>query len=104
MSRRSFGLAVTVVLLALWAAHSQSAAVRAQGSNDNDRRPLVLDRAPVRAIQDPLPSFNGIALDADRREVFIADDNRANILVYDAEFPPTDSVVEPRRQIACHVA
>jgi DNA-binding beta-propeller fold protein YncE len=100
MSRRSFGLAVTVVLLALWAAHSQSAAVRAQGSNDNDRRPLVLDRAPVRAIQDPLPSFNGIALDADRREVFIADDNRANILVYDAEFPPTNKVVEPRRQIA----
>lgn len=100
MSSKRLGLSVTVVLLALWSGHSRSAAVRAQGSKGSDGRPLVLDRVPVRAIQDPHPSFNGITMDADRREVFIADDNRANILVYDAEFPPTDKVVEPRRQIA----
>jgi len=57
MSGKRLCLFVTVALLTLWSGRLRSAAVRAQGSKESDRRPLVLDRAPIRAIQDPHPSM-----------------------------------------------
>lgn len=66
------------------------------------RRPLVLDREPVRIIEDPYPTFSGIALDTQRDEVFITNDGEASkssLLVYATQFPPTDKVMEPRRRV-----
>lgn len=68
-----------------------------------DRRPIVLDRAPARTIADPNPVFSGIAMDTEREEVFITNDNEpsgVSINVYSSKFTPTDSVMEPRRRIA----
>ena len=69
-----------------------------------DRTPIILaDRAPIRRIYDPYPTFEGIALDEKRGEVFVGNDNRGStrsVLVYRAEFQPTDKVMEPIRRIA----
>lgn len=76
----------------------------AQGASKiAERTPLVLDRAPVREIADRNPVFSGIAMDSERGEVFITNDNEpsgVSIAVYPAKFPPRDSVIEPRRRIA----
>ena len=101
MKRNSLVSLMGPVLLALaWLAVNQFPAATAQGPKESDRQTLVLNRAPVRVIRDQYSSFNGITMDEERREVYIADDNHSKILVYDAEFPPTDRVIEPRRQIA----
>ena len=83
---------------------------RTQGSESRnfpkspDGRPMiVIDRAPARVIEDNHPTFNAIALDPDRNEVFVANNNEASnpgIFVYPTEFAPTDKVLEPRRVIA----
>ncbi len=73
----------------------------AQGRKPVERKPIVLDRPPVRAMADPFATFNGIALDPDRGEVFISNDNRSgtqpSIQVYPTEFKPTEGIIEPRR-------
>src|SRR5262249_15828417 len=62
-----------------------------------ERRPIVLDRAPVRMVQDPYPTFNGIAMDSERGEIIMADDNRSSLLAYDADLDPSNrSPQEPR--------
>src|SRR2546430_3973680 len=33
-----------------------------------DRKPVVLQRAPLRFIKDPNPSFSGVAVDSERSE------------------------------------
>ena len=68
-----------------------------------ERRPIVLDRAPVRRFGDPNPTPMGIAIDVERGEVFIGNNNHEStpsILVYPMEFTPTDRVMEPKRRIA----
>jgi DNA-binding beta-propeller fold protein YncE len=73
------------------------------GSQTAVRRPLVLDRAPVRLVSDPNPVFNGIAIDAARGEVFMTNDKESaepSVVVYPTQFQPTDRVLEPRRRIA----
>ncbi|MBI2816807.1 MAG: hypothetical protein HYX72_07690 [Acidobacteria bacterium] len=94
------GVAVTVLsgaggVLAAQAQKVQSGA---------EKRPVVvIDRPPLRRISDPNPVFNGIAMDVERGEVFLANDNRASgasISVYPTEFPATDDVMEPKRKIA----
>jgi DNA-binding beta-propeller fold protein YncE len=68
-----------------------------------ERKTLVLDRAPARAISDPNPVFRAIAIDVDKGEVFVANDKESadtSILVYNSQFPPTDRIMEPKRRIA----
>jgi DNA-binding beta-propeller fold protein YncE len=85
-----------------WLTHS----VRAQGGRApaaNEHKPLVLDRAPARAISDPNPVLRAIAIDVDKGEVFVANDKESadtSILVYNSQFPPTDRIMEPKRRIA----
>jgi DNA-binding beta-propeller fold protein YncE len=78
--------------------------VRAQDrSRPADRKALVLDRAPARAIADPNPVFRAIAIDVDKGEVFVANDKESadtSILVYNSQFPPTDRIMEPKRRIS----
>lgn len=93
---------------ALWIASSvwPGAAVAqepAKKAKAAERRPLSLDRAPVRVIWDQNPVMAGIAIDPQRDEVFITNDNESggvSVAVYPAQFPPTDKVMEPRRRIA----
>ncbi len=41
------------------------------------------DIQPIRAIEDPYPSFNGVAVDPDNNLVMLSDTNRKSLLVYD---------------------
>ena len=62
-----------------WLTHS----VRAQGGRApaaNEHKPLVLDRAPARAISDPNPVLRAIAIDVDKGEVFVAKDRKSTRL------------------------
>ena len=61
-----------------------------------------IDRAPLRIIRDPYPSFSAVAVDMERGEVVAADENLFQILVYDrlADTPPTATLTEPLRIIA----
>ncbi len=104
--RRGLVILAGISLAALlWAGRSNwvgVAAAQGPGKAAEQRPVLVFDKAPVRVIEDDNPSFNGIAMDGDRAEVFISNNNKAStpsILVYPAEFKTTEKVMEPRRRI-----
>ena len=105
-SRIRFIALVTLLLVGtLWlqGLHWPGVAVAQERGTTSERRPLVLDRAPVRSIADPNPVFRAVAIDPERGEVFMANDKEsagASVLVYPTEFPPTDRIMEPRRRIA----
>jgi DNA-binding beta-propeller fold protein YncE len=64
---------------------------------------LVLDRAPVRSLEDPNPVFRAVTIDTERGEAFFANDKESagtSVLVYPTQFNPTDRILEPRRRIA----
>ncbi|MBZ5590566.1 MAG: hypothetical protein LAO05_18605, partial [Acidobacteriia bacterium] len=68
-----------------------------------EKRPLILDRAPVRMISDPNPVFSGIAIDQERGEVFMTNDKESadpSVVVFPTEFQPTNGIMEPRRRLA----
>ena len=80
------------VMIGLWAA--------AQEKTEYAGEPIVLEKAPVRVIEDPYPTFNGIAVNHERDEVIMVDDNHGAVLTYGSQFTPTDRPNEPRRRIA----
>src|SRR5713226_7785288 len=58
------------------------------------------DLPPLRAITDPYPTFNGIALDTQNGRVLISDENRKSVLLYDrAGGSQSPLVTRPLRQI-----
>ncbi len=61
-----------------------------------------IDRDPLRVIRDPYPSFSVVAMDVERGEVIVGDENLFQILVYDrmANTPPGAAFTEPKRVIA----
>ncbi len=85
------------VLAVVWATGFR--VTSAEETDRAERRPLVLDRPPVRAIQDPYSVFNGIALDVERGEIIVADDNLYSLSVYRSQFIPSDKVREPLRRL-----
>ena len=95
------GILLTAVL---WTGRGDwlGVAVAQEARKAVERHPLVVDRPPVRIIANPEPVFSAIAMDTQRGEVIITNDNESSppsVLVYPAEFPPTDKVLEPRRRI-----
>ena len=65
-----------------------------------DRAILGGDIAPVRAVADPFPVFDGIALDPANNLVALSDENHRSLLIYDrASGGKSDAVTEPRRHI-----
>ncbi len=99
--------AVAAILLGatLWVQvrYGPGVALAQQRGQTAARRPLILDRAPVRSLEDPNPVFRAVAIDTERGEVFFANDKEsagASVLVYPTQFPPTDRIMEPRRRIA----
>ena len=75
------------------------------GAKEAERTTVEISRKPVRIIgEDPYSNFGGVAVDEERGEVFLSNDNDmkgASIETYHAEFPPEQSehVTEPLRTI-----
>jgi len=63
-----------------------------------ERRPLIFDVAPVRVIQDPYATFEGIAVDPVHNEVIVSDSNRHALLSYD-RLTNVKGIAEPIRVI-----
>jgi DNA-binding beta-propeller fold protein YncE len=68
----------------------------------NEVRPIVIDRAPLRTIKDPYPSFSAVAVNADNNMLVVTDQNLFQILEYDSRTntPATARFTEPRRVIS----
>jgi DNA-binding beta-propeller fold protein YncE len=70
---------------------------------DSGRAPLGGDVPPTRMLEDPYPSFNGVAVDPESNLAFLSDTNRKSLLVYDrtaggktpAETPPRQHIIGP---------
>ncbi len=71
-----------------------------EGETRSERTTLVIDRAPVRVLQDPYPVFHGITMETERGEVILTDNNTASLLVYGSQFAASERVMEPRRKIS----
>ena len=102
---RFVALAAILLVATVWiqARHWPVAAAAQQSGTASERRPLVLDRAPARSLEDPNPVFRAVAIDTEKGEVFFANDKESagtSVLVYPTQFPPTDRIMEPRRRIA----
>ncbi len=72
-------------------------------ANTAERRTVAIERAPLRILEDPYSTFNGLALDEQTGEVFLSNDNEArgvSIETYHADFAPTDRITEPIRKIS----
>ena len=67
-----------------------------------DRETIVLERAPLRFIKDPNPSFAAVAVNSDHDMLVVADENLFQILEYSTKenTPPTARFSEPRRVIS----
>ena len=71
-----------------------------------DRRTTIIQRDPVRVIEeDPYSNFSGMAIDEEKGELFLSNDNERkgqSIEAYRADFPAERSarVTEPLRMIA----
>src|SRR5438046_3717502 len=67
-----------------------------------DRRPVVIERAPVRFIKDPNPSFSAVAVDSDSNMLVVSDENMFRIMEYDRRenTPPQARLSEPKRIIS----
>jgi len=59
------------------------------------------DREPIRMIRDTYPTYSAVAVDVERNEMVLQDENLFQILVYDrtANTPPTATMTEPKRVI-----
>src|SRR5438874_13642934 len=74
----------------------------AQARGQADRTPIVLDRAPLRFIKDPNPSFSGVAVNSEHNMLVITDENLFQILEYDTRenTAPQARFSEPKRIIS----
>lgn len=104
------GAALTVILcgMASWIGRSDRAdlALAQDTGKTAERRTVLIKRDPIRIIEeDPYSNFSGMAIDEERGELFVSNDNGAkgqSIEAYHVEFPPSrsDRVTEPLRMIA----
>src|SRR5438309_11209918 len=67
-----------------------------------DRKPVVLERAPLRFIKDPNPSFSAVAVDSESNMLVVSDENMFRIMEYDRRenTPPQARLSEPKRIIS----
>jgi len=77
----------------------RAASSPAESSAEN--RPQDMDRAPVRTIRDPNPSYSAIAVEPASNMVVITDENLFQILEYNRldNTPPAAKMTEPKRVI-----
>ena len=74
----------------------------AQARGQSERTPIVLERAPLRFIKDPNPSFSGVAVNSEHNMLVVTDENLFQILEYDTHenTPPQSRFSEPKRIIS----
>ena len=70
-------LHLVLVGLIVWLAQG----ILAQGQED--RKPVVIARPPLRFIKDPNPSFSAVAVDSDSNMLVVSDENMFRIMEYD---------------------
>ncbi|MSO21384.1 MAG: hypothetical protein EXQ56_13180 [Acidobacteria bacterium] len=70
----------------------------------SDPRNLIRDRAPLRVIKDPYPTYSAVAMDFKNEEIVLLDENLFQILSYDrtANTPPQATMTEPKRVLGGH--
>jgi len=88
---------VTVAL-----AMQQAAPARRTAGPTAAQKAEVASRKPIRRIHDEYPQYSAVAVDVERNEVVMADENLFQMLVYDrtTNTPPSASMSEPKRTIA----
>jgi DNA-binding beta-propeller fold protein YncE len=72
-------------------------------SRPNDMlRDQISKRKPIATMRDPHNAFSGLAIDPDRNEVIVAEENNFSLLVYDRteNTPPKAAMSEPKRIIS----
>ncbi len=77
-----------------------AAGIAAQGQED--RTPIVIERAPLRFIRDPNPAFSAVAVNSEHNMLVVTDENLFQILEYDSrdDTPPQARFTEPKRVIS----
>src|SRR5437868_14605907 len=96
--KRIFGYTALAGLV-LWLGH----AIVTQAQNQTaELKPIVLQKAPLRFIKDPNPSFSGVAVDSDHNMLVVTDENLFQILEYDnhTNTPAKAKFSEPKRVIS----
>ena len=65
------------------------------------QKAAVAARKPLRAIHDQYPMFSAVAVDAERNEVFLQDENLFQLMTFDrmTNTPPNAAFSEPKRSI-----
>lgn len=99
------GLTMLLLGAAFWMGQRLDPAFAQDNAQAGERHTVLIQRDPVRVIQeDPYSTFNGIALDEERGEVFMSNDNgnSQSIEAYHVEFPAgrSERITEPLRKIA----
>jgi DNA-binding beta-propeller fold protein YncE len=89
------GLVLVFALISILPGSSQ------QKATDDARKAEVANRKPLRMIRDRYALFSAVAVDAERNEVVLQDENQFRTLVYDrtTNTPPTAALSEPKRLI-----
>jgi DNA-binding beta-propeller fold protein YncE len=66
-----------------------------------ERKSVVIDRPPIRAIKDPNPSFAAVAVDSEANMLVVSDENLFRVMQYDRRenTPPQARLTEPKRTI-----
>ena len=68
------------------------------------RSTVDVDRAPVRTIRDPNPSFSAVAVAPEQNMLVLTDENLFRVMEYDRRdnTPPSAKMTEPKRVIGGH--
>lgn len=84
------------------ALQQQDEVIANRHSSTLDEEPGNADRPPVRAIGDTYPTYSAIALNLQKDEVLLQDENLFGIKVFNRldDTPPTAAFTEPKRTIA----
>src|SRR6267142_1708460 len=95
-SRKFWLLSVACIGCFVWLAYGILQAA------DTDRKPIVLDRAPLRVIKDPYPSISSVAVNPEDNMLVVTDENLYQVLEYDRRdnTPPQAKLTEPKRVIS----
>jgi len=83
-------------------AQAKAPAVQAKPDAAADRKPIVLQRPPLRFIKDPNPSFSGVAVDSEHNMLVVTDENLFQVLEYGTKenTPANARFSEPKRIIS----
>ena len=91
-------------ILAMLRSPQNAAEAPARDIASPGQRNGIKDRAPLRVIKDPYPTYSAVAMDFNHDEIVLLDENLFQILAYDrtANTPPQAAMTEPKRVLGGH--